>query len=364
MVIAEPPVQSIRDTLNRPLCTLSQDEQTTSTAEHTTSTAEHTTSTAEGATSQADEHTTSPAEHTTSTVEHITSPGEGATSGRPVRKRKAVETPVSVNKKKKLGKWEIESLMSNPKSPLVYINISELIDPVEWFEFTEEEKAELVQLLPEIDRNDANTNIKSIREFFSSNEIWRDALSDWQRSLDDGVFQESWTRSAEKAFEFVRCGRCDKWKDDQFERYWGQKQKLSHTARAGEQTNLKMTTIAEMGYFKKGDLWRYSRTFGGKGTPKTVVTKEVTLESVDAKGLLTFQAPRGRDGYIRAGQASTRFSKIAAPTMLETKILDEDGTVAKDERPNGNAWKNFRVSRAGEDLGTLFEVRGRVFIKK
>lgn len=67
---------------------------------------------------------------------------------------------------------------------------------------------------------------------------------------------------------------------------------------------------------------------------------------------------------------------ITTPQMLETHILDNDGTVKKDQRPNGNAWKCFTVfrwregcitnnttdQRGGRDVhGTLFYLRGSYY---
>ena len=67
---------------------------------------------------------------------------------------------------------------------------------------------------------------------------------------------------------------------------------------------------------------------------------------------------------------------ITTPQMLETHILDNNGTVKKDQRPNGNAWKCFTVfrwregcitndttdQRGGRDVhGTLFYLRGSYY---
>ncbi|KAL0580494.1 hypothetical protein V5O48_001564 [Marasmius crinis-equi] len=72
---------------------------------------------------------------------------------------------------------------------------------------------------------------------------------------------------------------------------------------------------------------------------------------------------------------TTQSIEITSPTMLETAILDIDGRVGKDRRPNGNAWKCFTVwrwrdgaeggyggdERGGrENHGTLFYLRGSI----
>lgn len=65
--------------------------------------------------------------------------------------------------------------------------------------------------------------------------------------------------------------------------------------------------------------------------------------------------------------------------MLETIILDTDGRVKKNQRPNGNAWKSFTVSRwregsipddkadpkGGREVhGTLFYLRGSHYYER
>lgn len=51
------------------------------------------------------------------------------------------------------------------------------------------------------------------------------------------------------------------------------------------------------------------------------------------------------------------FEDFETPTALETKILDHHGKVAKDKRPNGNAFKSIRLLRSGKDMGRLFDIR-------
>lgn len=55
------------------------------------------------------------------------------------------------------------------------------------------------------------------------------------------------------------------------------------------------------------------------------------------------------------------FRDLETPTSLETKILDHVGTVPKDKRPNGNAFKSLKLFRGGEDLGRLFDIRKDYF---
>ncbi len=49
------------------------------------------------------------------------------------------------------------------------------------------------------------------------------------------------------------------------------------------------------------------------------------------------------------------------PTSLETWVLDQDGRIAKRDRPNGNAFKSTRLVRNGMTMGTLFSLRMTCF---
>lgn len=55
------------------------------------------------------------------------------------------------------------------------------------------------------------------------------------------------------------------------------------------------------------------------------------------------------------------YEDFETPTALETKILDHHGKVARDKRPNGNAFKSIRLIRDGKDMGRLFDIRKEAF---
>jgi len=78
---------------------------------------------------------------------------------------------------------------------------------------------------------------------------------------------------------------------------------------------------------------------------------------------LTFHCPPKRAEYLKSGSKAVVFEDIETPTTLETKLLDEDGRVARSERPNGNAFKVIRIIRGTEDIGSLFDVRMSAFEK-
>jgi hypothetical protein len=71
-------------------------------------------------------------------------------------------------------------------------------------------------------------------------------------------------------------GAFDKWKEEQFEEFWGQKQKIDLKASAGESSKIRLTTLVENNCVRVGDVWKFSRAFG-KGPGRVLVEKEVKV---------------------------------------------------------------------------------------
>jgi len=78
---------------------------------------------------------------------------------------------------------------------------------------------------------------------------------------------------------------------------------------------------------------------------------------------LTFHCPPKEEEYIRAGTEPYVIDGVDNPSLLETKLLDQDGRVPKSQRPNVNAFKSIRIIRGSEDIGSLFDVRMSAFDK-
>ena len=140
---------------------------------------------------------------------------------------------------------------------------------------------------------------------------------------------------------------------------------------AGDTTRLKLTDMAKNGMLQEGDVWRYSRTFYGVITVKKELTVIPSIISLIVKCFeidknsfsLTFTCPPRTAEYIGAGLQPVVISDVENPSALETRLLDEDGRIARSKRPNGNAFKSIRVIRRSEDIGSLFDVRMSAFDK-
>ncbi len=70
----------------------------------------------------------------------------------------------------------------------------------------------------------------------------------------------------------------DAFKENQFEEFWGQKQKLDWQALAGESAKLKLDVMIRNGVFKEGDIFSYYRVIGRVN--KTVLEKDCKVCSI------------------------------------------------------------------------------------
>ena len=74
------------------------------------------------------------------------------------------------------------------------------------------------------------------------------------------------------------AGNFDKFKEQEFEEFWGQKQKVNTKLLAGDVTKVKLGDLIAENTFKVGDVWSYSKG-NGKGKSSFVVEKDVTVRS-------------------------------------------------------------------------------------
>ncbi|CCG83523.1 Putative uncharacterized protein [Taphrina deformans PYCC 5710] len=259
-------------------------------------------------------------------------------------------------------------LFTNPGSCLVSANLSSLLNAHTWQLLTTEEQNSCLELLPTVDKvrlEDGTHRI--IEKFFDHNVFLQDSLRDFQDDLAAGHLLPQQAAKAEQASIDRAAGRADDFKDAQFERYWGEKQKLDSGVVAGETTNLKLTTMIAASLFEVGDVFKYLRTLRDQHGQKVTVEKDCEVVSIhykasDPKGSsMSFRIAPGRSRYLRAGQDGIVVDKVLSLGALETTCLDIDETIPRQLRTNGNSWKVFRLQRKTTDVGSLFEIRQQNF---
>ncbi|ORZ36973.1 hypothetical protein BCR44DRAFT_1431218 [Catenaria anguillulae PL171] len=157
-------------------------------------------------------------------------------------------------------------------------------------------------------------------------------------------------------------GDDDAWKDENFERFWGDLDESlmrANRSRAGESTNVTLKHLFAVGMLKVGDVIWYRR--------KWMTPQPVAVE-LDLK-VTKFQASSGfcttvvlRDSYKHLSDATNRAKPTSdmglpskaneelvwkAPNQLEATIWS--AVAPGHKRPNGNAWRDMRRLREDED---------------
>ncbi|KAL2871345.1 uncharacterized protein BJX67DRAFT_342030 [Aspergillus lucknowensis] len=201
-------------------------------------------------------------------------------------------------------RWEEEKLLTSEKSQLVDLPLVKLLAlPEAWDCLSEDEKKEILYLLPADTHpnphpppDDPDAKIPPLPESFLRYSIhWRDAIRHFQLDLQNGRYDPRWLREAEEAVQQRAAGKFDKFKEEEFEEFWGQKQKMDRTLVAGQSSAVKLCTLIEHGVIRKGDVWKWSRGFA---KPKTLIEKEARIIEVNGR-LLTFAIPPGQRVFLK-----------------------------------------------------------------
>ncbi|EZF36366.1 hypothetical protein H109_06170 [Trichophyton interdigitale MR816] len=205
----------------------------------------------------------------------------------------------------KKNPWVDEAfVMTSEKSPLVDIDLAKLFaKPEAWTCLDEEEKKEILSLLPESVHPDAEPStenpdgiIPPLPGEFLRSTVWRDATRQFQLDLANGKYDPQWQKQAHKAVKERAEGKFDAKKERDFEAFWGQKQRYHTNVPAGDSATVDFKTLVTNGVFEVGDVWKYSRS-QGKGAGKFLVEKELAVMSLDGE-TLTFAIPPGRRVFM------------------------------------------------------------------
>lgn len=168
----------------------------------------------------------------------------------------------------------------------IYLSIVQKLfaNPNSWNCLEEDEKRELLDLLPAHihpnsgpDPDDPDHKIEPLpQSFLRYSNNWRDAVRGFQFDLESGRYDPKWQAQAAQAMEERVSGKYDQFKEDQFEEFWGQKQKLSYDVETGDSNQVKLETLVENGVVRVGDIWKYSRIYVKDGV-RILLEKEVKV---------------------------------------------------------------------------------------
>ena len=173
----------------------------------------------------------------------------------------------------KVDRTDPEWLVTNEKSPLADEDLhAEFSNPKTYEKFTKSDWEDLRETLPpNVPVNPDGYSIPMT--FFKYDPDFRRGIREFQEDLGSGRLDPKWQADAAQAMEERARGEFDAYKEDQFEAFWGQKQKLNHDALAGESTKIKLDLLIQNEIFKVGDYFSYSRVFG-RGKSGVLIEKD------------------------------------------------------------------------------------------
>ncbi|KAE8164244.1 Asx homology domain-containing protein [Aspergillus tamarii] len=204
--------------------------------------------------------------------------------------------------------WAEDKLMTSTSSNLIYVDLVKLLaNPEAWHCLEESEKREILDLLPEDlhpnpdpSPDDPDAKIPPLpEEFLRYSNNWRDGIRHFQLDLQNGRYDPDWLREAGEAMQQRADGKFDKFKEEEFEQFWGQKQKMDKTLAAGQSRQVRLSTLINKGIVLVGDVWKYSRAF--KSKDNLLVEKEARIVDIQ-NGQLTFELPPGQRVFLPAPQ--------------------------------------------------------------
>jgi hypothetical protein len=154
----------------------------------------------------------------------------------------------------------------------------------------EDEKRQILDLLPadthphaDPPADDPSAKIPPLPDSFvrySNN--WRDCIRQFQIDLQNGRYDPEWLRQADEARKERENGDFDSFKEQEYEEFWGQKQKLDKSLASGEASKVKLITLINQGVIQIGDVWRFNYVYG-RGVDRIIIDKEarVRLNLID-----------------------------------------------------------------------------------
>ena len=152
-----------------------------------------------------------------------------------------------------------------------------------WVTLSEDQQVNLISLLPNgsdlvQERENRESNI--LKRSLTSNSAFQSDVRMFQEDLAEGRLQPAWLTKAKAAMERRSRGEFDSWKEEETERFWGQKQRIQHYVLAGESSKVKVEDLISSGCFQVDDRWLYIRKINQKGKGSILVEKEAKVKSL------------------------------------------------------------------------------------
>ncbi|CAI2183200.1 10133_t:CDS:2 [Funneliformis geosporum] len=285
----------------------------------------------------------------------------------------------------------LQKLYTDPDSLLAKKQLKHLINYDIYKDFTIENKSRLLNLLPKCDlvpiasddvepidspriqREHKNAGLEAYeagvsgqvseldpnkvcpRFDFWSSDSFKDARWWFQTSIKLGYNTKYGIDIQWNNLEKFKTVIPDYWKCDEYEREWGIGlwAKIGEKQIAGDSAQMSLPEMAKAQVIRLNDSWKYKRQFKNVGVTVSMDLKVIAINQ--SNGHMDFKLIKDGEEII--------INDINKPTRLENEVLDFDGRVAKGSRPNGNAFKNFRIVRSEGYTPSLFEARKEYWAK-
>ncbi|MCJ1401400.1 hypothetical protein MMC11_004613 [Xylographa trunciseda] len=216
--------------------------------------------------------------------------------------------------------WMSSDRLFTSKSKLPDVELHKALSRSEaWDTLTEEEKAELRKLLPE----SVMTNGTPNEDFLRYSPDWREGVRVFQDEVRSGRHEREWLEEAHEARRERTAGLFDKHKDEEFEEFWGQKQKVDPRAQAGDAVKVVLSDMIKANLFNTGDVFKYSRSFG-RGKNAILVEKECILLEISGEAL-KFYIPSGQRRFIGSSTVND-----TATAHTDTKAVSTEASAATE----------------------------------
>lgn len=115
-------------------------------------------------------------------------------------------------------------------------------------------------------------------DFLKYDPNWSYYISRFQEDISEGRNDPAWISQAMQALEQRQNGDFDNFKDEEYELFWGVKQKVAHNVIAGQSSALSLNILFKEEVLRRGDIWVLRRKVAGTdGAAATIVEKEMAV---------------------------------------------------------------------------------------
>lgn len=115
-------------------------------------------------------------------------------------------------------------------------------------------------------------------DFLKYDPNWSYYVSRFQEDISEGRNDPTWISQARQASEQRQNGDFDNFKDEEYEVFWGVKQKVAYNVVAGQSSALSLNTLFKENVLRRGDIWVLRRKVAGAdGAAATIAEKEMMV---------------------------------------------------------------------------------------